>query len=659
MKIYITQRIAIGFAILVVFIVLVGAGGLYGSRTVGTGLTAVTEEVLPLVDGSYAQTLALGNATTDLYGALAQRQPERFERYQERFTSSFDTFNQQLDQLQTQLGLHNELKPIIERIRNNATELEGLSHTLFELHREQARLRIAVNDISVKFMTQNDALASWARNYLSTASNDDGIMRIRSVTRAANSYRFMLFNYQRSQDIERLRSDAEDNRASLSKAHEYFAESESRANQIGALVENLETAFYGDDGVLSLYNQLTAADLELTQTLEQLSALMDASSMESASMVEAARTLAADTRQQGQQAIQLSNMIILVIAAAAIVLAVVIALLTINALRKPLAEIRQQLGLLRQGDLRVSFNDQRKDEFGELSEALNEVVTGLREIVSTITNGSEHLASVASQNSAISEQTTQAMSQQSDQLQLTASAATEISSSVAEVANHSHTTLEAVNECESLSVSLTDNVRDTLQSIELQASGIQQAVTVTDQLASYSSEIDSILSTIRDIAEQTNLLALNAAIEAARAGEHGRGFAVVADEVRELASRTQNSTGRIQEMVENMQKNISQVVSEMQSSYRQTQSCVDHAHASQNSLDSLNTAIAHIGSLSTQITEAARQQTDAVEEVSRTLNGLNTTASETTEGARQASGSSRELLNYAHEQQELLKRFSL
>jgi methyl-accepting chemotaxis protein len=659
MKIYITQRIAIGFGLLVVFIMLVGAGGLYGSRTVSAGLSAVTEDVLPLVDDSYAQTLALGNATTDLYGALAQRQPERFESYREMFNTSFDRFSKQLDQLQLRLDNHTELAPIVKRIRSNAVELKGLSEKLFALHQEQQRLQAAVSDISVKFMTQNDALASWARNYLSTATSDEGILRIRSVTRAANSYRFMLFNYQRNQDIERLRSDAKDNRGSLVQAHEFFAEAEPRANQVEPLVQNLETAFYGDDGVLSLYNQLTAADLELTQTLEQLSALMEASSKESSSMVEAARTLAADTRQKGQQAIILSNTVILIIASAAIVLAIVIALLTINALRKPLAEIRQQLGRLRQGDLRISFDDQRKDEFGELGEALNDVVKGLREIVTTITRGSEHLASVASQNSAISEQTTQAMAHQSDQLHQTASAATEISSSVAEVANHSHTTLDAVNECESLSVSLTDNVRETLQSIELQASGIQQAVSVSDQLASYGSEIDSILSTIRDIAEQTNLLALNAAIEAARAGEHGRGFAVVADEVRELASRTQNSTGRIQEMVENMQKNITQVVSVMQSSYHQTQSCVEHAHASQTSLDSLNAAIAHIGSLSTQITEAARQQTDAVEEVSRTLNGLNTTASETTEGARQASGSSRELLSYAHEQQELLKRFSI
>lgn len=659
MKIYITQRIAIGFALLVVFIMLVGAGGLYGSRTVSQGLSAVTENVLPLVDDSYAQTQALGNATTDLYGALAQRQPERFEHYRELFNASYAEFSQQLDQLQQRLNTYPELTPIVQRIRDNAGELEGLSQSLFALHQEQGRLQRAVNDVSVKFMTQNDALASWARNYLSTAASDEGISRIRSVTRAANSYRFMLFNYQRNQDIERLRNDAANNRNTLVQAYEYFAAAEPRASQVEPLVQNLEDAFYGEAGVLSLYNQLTAADIELTNTLQQLSALMEASSEESAAMVAAARTLAADTRRQGQQAIKLSNLIILVIALAAIVLAIVIAVLTINALRKPLAEIRQQLGRLRQGDLRISFDDQRKDEFGELGEALNDVVKGLREIVTTITRGSEHLASVASQNSAISEQTTQAMSHQSDQLQQTASAATEISSSVAEVANHSNTTLDAVNECESLSVSLTDNVRDTLQSIELQAAGIQQAVSVSDQLASYSSEIDSILSTIRDIADQTNLLALNAAIEAARAGEHGRGFAVVADEVRELASRTQNSTGRIQEMVENMQKNITQVVDVMQSSYHQTQTCVEHAHASQTSLNSLNAAIAHIGSLSTQITEAARQQTEAVEEVSRTLNGLNTTASETTEGARQASGSSRELLDYAHEQQKLLQRFSI
>ncbi len=659
MKLYITQRIMLGFALLVLFILLVGAAGLYASRTLGDGLSLVTNQVIPLTERSYSQTQALQTATTHLYATLAQRDQTSFDTNRANYQSSYQALVEQLDSLASQMSANNEEKPLINSMQQQAGELEQLANRLFQLHEQERQLSQQVAQMSVQFFTQNDALTSWGRNYLSTSDNSEGIQQIRPVTRAANSYRFMLFNFQRHGELERLNDEAKGNKGSLLETFAKFSEVSPKAKQIQPLVDRLEEMLYGENGVIDLNNRMFASRDQLLATLGELSKLMDGFTATSQTLISKAQAQAQQARDKGQQTQSFSQLVILAVTGTAIVLASFIALLTIQALRKPLSAIRQQLTALREGDLRVQFDDQRKDEFGELAQSLNDVVAGLRDMVTTITRGSEHLASVASQSSAVSEQTTQAMSRQSDQLQLTASASTEISSSVAEVASHSQTTLSAVHECENLSHSLTANLQATLASINTQADGIQQAVSVSDQLAGYSSEIDSILSTIRDIAEQTNLLALNAAIEAARAGEHGRGFAVVADEVRELASRTQNSTGQIQSMVENMQSSISSVVNVMKSSYEQTQQCVEHANTSQQSLESLNGAIAHIGSLSTQITEAARQQTDAVEEVSQTLNGLNDTAQETTEGARQASRSSRELLEYAKEQQALLQRFSL
>ncbi|GAA0783724.1 methyl-accepting chemotaxis protein [Marinobacterium sediminicola] len=659
MKLYITQRIALGLSVLVLFIILVGASGLYASRTLGQNVSTLTEALIPLMERSYEQTLAVSTATTQLYGALAQRDENSFEQYRSQFDTSRQNLTEQLKQLSLQPELDESQQATASKLVQQVAELEQLSATLFTLYHQSRKLETEVSQKSVLFFTQNDALASWARNYLASTDNSEGIQLIRPITRVANTYRFMLFNYQRNQNLQALNSDAQSNRDGLREAFDNFSAVDAKAKQIDKLVEQLDSGLFAENGIIRLYNQVEETRVNMNSTLAALSTQVDRFTATSTQLVESVRAKARQARDQGQQAVTLSNTIILAVTLTAILLATGIAVLTIQALRKPLSTIRTQLTMLRDGDLRVSFDQERRDEFGELGQALNDVVAGLREIVDTITRGSGQLASLASASSAISEQTTKAMSQQSDQLQQTASAATEISSSVAEVADHSQTTLSAVHQCEDLSVSLTENVRETLSSIETQAEGIQQAVSVSDQLASYSSEIDSILSTIRDIAEQTNLLALNAAIEAARAGEHGRGFAVVADEVRELASRTQNSTGQIQQMVENMQASIAQVVNVMQSSYAQTRTCVDHAHASQQSLDSLNAAIAHIGSLSTQITEAARQQTDAVEEVSRTLNGLNDTAQETTQGANQASASSLQLLEYAQEQQRLLTRFSL
>ncbi|MBS97409.1 MAG: hypothetical protein CMI01_01850 [Oceanospirillaceae bacterium] len=659
MKLYITQRIALGLSVLVLFIILVGASGLYASRTVGSDVARLTQSVIPLIERSYEQTLAVSAATVQLYAALAQRDPDSFERYRDRFSASYQDLALQLNELSQQSNLNDAQQSAINTMNARAGGLEQLSQSLFGLYHQSNELEAQASQKAILFFTQNDALASWARNYLASASDSDGIQGVRAVTRNANTYRFMLFNYQRSHNLDALNADAATNRGTLTEAFEQFSQVEPKAKPIAPLINQLETGLFGEDGIVELYNRLDATRHEMNSNLSELSAQVEQFTTLSTQLVESARANARQAREQGQQAVSVSNTIILAVTLTAIVMALGIAVLTIQALRRPLKTIRSQLTQLRDGDLRVSFDQERRDEFGELGQTLNDVVAGLRNIVDTITRGSSQLATLASESSAISERTTTAMTRQSDQLQQTASAATEISSSVGAVAEHSETTLSAVHQCEELSVSLTENVHKTLASIQTQATGIQQAVEVSDQLASYSSEIDSILSTIRDIAEQTNLLALNAAIEAARAGEHGRGFAVVADEVRELASRTQKSTGQIQNMIENMQARIAQVVKVMQSSYGQTQTCVEQAHASEASLDSLNGAIAHIGTLSTQITEAASQQTQAVEEVSRTLNGLNDTAQATTQDASRASASGHKLLEYANEQQKLLTRFSL
>jgi methyl-accepting chemotaxis protein len=202
-------------------------------------------------------------------------------------------------------------------------------------------------------------------------------------------------------------------------------------------------------------------------------------------------------------------------------------------------------------------------------------------------------------------------------------------------------------------------VTETIAAINSLSGNVENASEVIQRLEAESENIGSVLDVIRGIAEQTNLLALNAAIEAARAGEQGRGFAVVADEVRTLASRTQQSTSEIQEMIERLQQGSKNAVAVMEEGRRQTQAGVEQAARAGQTLQDITAAITSIRDLNTQIASAAEQQASVAEEINRSIVSINEVADETSLGMREAAMSSNQLTQYASQLQSLVERFEV
>ncbi|WP_405046477.1 MULTISPECIES: methyl-accepting chemotaxis protein [Pseudomonas] len=251
------------------------------------------------------------------------------------------------------------------------------------------------------------------------------------------------------------------------------------------------------------------------------------------------------------------------------------------------------------------------------------------------------------------------MEEQTERLGSAASAMTQMESTVAEVAQRAIDTKDAVDHTFELSTATGTTVAETIDSIQRQARQIQVAAQATDELQGYGQSIDGIVDAIRNIAEQTNLLALNAAIEAARAGEQGRGFAVVADEVRSLASRTQASTSEIQQQIEQMQQKIHSVVEIMGVSRAQSGECVQLASSAREALQSMSQAVGTIREMNTQIAAATEEQSATVQETSRMMVQINDAALRAAEGADSAAQSSEDLSRMASRQRELLQRFSV
>ena len=311
----------------------------------------------------------------------------------------------------------------------------------------------------------------------------------------------------------------------------------------------------------------------------------------------------------------------------------------------------------RDSDLTHRVDISSKDELGAMAQALNNMLEKFHNSIQQVAGSTTQIAAASEEMTNITTDTNSAIQQQLGETGQVATAMTEMSSTVQEVASN---TVNAANAAEEANVA-TGNGRDVVQStisaIEGLAVEVEKGADMIGNVEKDSEAIGSVLVVIREIAEQTNLLALNAAIEAARAGEHGRGFAVVADEVRTLASRTQESTEEIQSMIEKLQSGSRSAVQSMEDGRTQAQASVEQAGKAGEALEVISTAVTTIHDMSAQIASAAEEQSAVSEEISRSIVNINEMAEQTSNGANQTATASEQLAHLATDLQNLVKEF--
>jgi len=310
-------------------------------------------------------------------------------------------------------------------------------------------------------------------------------------------------------------------------------------------------------------------------------------------------------------------------------------------------------------DLSRSVAVGAKDEIGAMGDAFNHMIGKFRHSLEAVTGVTRQLSDVSERVSHVAEKTLSAVNEQRSETDMVASAMNEMSATVQEVARNASQTATASAGADSESKAGVKVATEALDGIEVLIAEIEKAAQVIQRVESDSASIDMVLGVINGIAEQTNLLALNAAIEAARAGEQGRGFAVVADEVRTLASRTQKSTEEIQAMIEQLQsgvRNAVQAMKEAQLRARSGSECVEKAA---QSLGLIADEVGTINEMNTQIATAAEQQSSVAEEINRNISTISRIADTTSADATQTSEISDELVRLATELNRLVGQFKL
>lgn len=657
MSLSVIQRILFGFGILLLLLLMIAASGFVGINKIEDRLNVVTGKVADISSTSNAlkEDVSLANAAVLQY--LLSKTPDSLEDLSARFLKHKQEFSEVSEQLSAQLQDLPVMNQTLESINVEVAKFFGYTDVAFSNHKtmlqlqavvpdEKLDLKDAINfaaeDLGILVTDGDTSEIQFAASYMHS--------QIESLQVSINDY----FDVRSLDKMQELREGMASIISSLKDKQSYLND-----DNINDLVSEIEISVISDDGVVAKFYENARLVQESEVLAKQLSDSMELVNASVQQLLSEATLMGASAKAEATNAASLSTLIIEVVLVISIVIAVLVTLWVSRSIRLPLKEVMTVLGEISDGDFTQRSKVKTKDEFGELSAWVNGLVAKLQKVMSEIDQASNEVAESAGSNVRLASDSKRLMGAQNERTTEVASSMSEMVSTVDQVAKSSEIILHQIQSVDQRANQNREQMDTNIHKIEHLLDQIEESTSVVNELDEHSKSIDRILEVIQGIAEQTNLLALNAAIEAARAGEQGRGFAVVADEVRTLATRTHSSTEEIQHVIAQLQQGVTKTVASMEDSRKSATSSVEEARTVGLSLVELQSSMAEIRDLSMQIATAAEEQSAVAQEIKQNVLEISEMSEQAALGSDQSEKDSEGLSKLASHQKQLLSQFKI
>jgi len=638
-------KLMLGFALVLILTALVAATGLLALREVSAGaelqqrMNALGEQVLRMRQSEQAFALS-GDS----------QQAERLAQQAEAILQAGQALQAELDS--DTAAIMAQVEPALADYRSAfARYVELTDNMQLSLQAADWLVVSAANSLDLL----QEGLSEDGVDLLKSTQGEQGGDSVLHAGRVGKIHQLLL------QALDQARQRLEASRRSDTQQQSEIAQ----AGEAQALAAELRDAL-DDPGYAAVLGEVVVNVDSFNERLKEYAAQLQQQKQVYGQLVAQVEQLlqrvelALETQRQTMHAQrQASSGLIIAAAALALLFGLGAAIMISLAIVRPLKRVIGLAESIAAGDLSVRIEQDRRDEIGQLLAAMQRMAGNLREMVGRLQGGVAQISSSAQTLSATAEQTRQGVNGQKLETDQVATAMSEMTATVHEVARNAEAAAASTEQADQRVGAGSQVVRQTLQRIEQLAAAMEATTQSIQCLSQDTQRIDAVLDVIKSVAEQTNLLALNAAIEAARAGEQGRGFAVVADEVRALAKRTQQSTAEIESLIEALREGSRRAVSDMEQSASLVSLTVGDANQTEGALAAIAEAVSLISEMNQQIAAAAEQQSAVAEEINRSVTSIRDIADQSATAMDETAASSIQLAELGRELQGMAGQFRL